>query len=182
MGWTSPRTWIAAEIVTAALMNTHVRDNLSALADRIQLVRKSADETVTSSTTLQDDDELLFTAVAGSSYKFTLGLIVSCASGTPDFKVGFSAPAGSLTWGVVGLDTAATSGTAQAVMSGRGVGTSGTSATVASVNGRLHVVLTGTFKCTTSGTVRFRWAQDTSSVSGVTVEEGSYIEAIRVAI
>ena len=28
MSWNSPRTWVAGEIVTAALMNTHVRDNL----------------------------------------------------------------------------------------------------------------------------------------------------------
>lgn len=32
MGWTSPRTWVAGETVTAAIMNTHVRDNLSYLA------------------------------------------------------------------------------------------------------------------------------------------------------
>ena len=28
MAWTSPRTWTACEIVTATLLNTHVRDNL----------------------------------------------------------------------------------------------------------------------------------------------------------
>lgn len=28
MAWTAPRTWVADEIVTAALMNTHLRDNL----------------------------------------------------------------------------------------------------------------------------------------------------------
>lgn len=28
MAWTAPRTWVAGEIVTAALMNTHVRDDL----------------------------------------------------------------------------------------------------------------------------------------------------------
>lgn len=27
MAWTAPRNWIASEIVTAALMNTHIRDN-----------------------------------------------------------------------------------------------------------------------------------------------------------
>lgn len=27
MAWTAPRTWVAAEVVTAAIMNTHVRDN-----------------------------------------------------------------------------------------------------------------------------------------------------------
>ena len=31
MAWTSPRTWVALETVTAALLNTHVRDNLNAL-------------------------------------------------------------------------------------------------------------------------------------------------------
>lgn len=31
MAWTAPRTWVTGETVTAALMNTHVRDNLTAL-------------------------------------------------------------------------------------------------------------------------------------------------------
>lgn len=28
MAWTAPRTWVTGEVVTASLMNTHVRDNL----------------------------------------------------------------------------------------------------------------------------------------------------------
>lgn len=28
MTWTAPRTWVAGEVVTAALLNTHLRDNL----------------------------------------------------------------------------------------------------------------------------------------------------------
>ena len=31
MAWTTPRTWVAGETVTAALLNTHLRDNLNAL-------------------------------------------------------------------------------------------------------------------------------------------------------
>lgn len=31
MAWTAPRTWVAAETVTASLMNTHIRDNELAL-------------------------------------------------------------------------------------------------------------------------------------------------------
>lgn len=31
MAWTTPRTWVAGETVTAALMNAHVRDNLRAI-------------------------------------------------------------------------------------------------------------------------------------------------------
>jgi hypothetical protein len=25
--WTTPRTWVASEVVTASIMNTHIRDN-----------------------------------------------------------------------------------------------------------------------------------------------------------
>lgn len=33
MVWTSPRTWVAGEVQTAALLNTHLRDNLKAIGD-----------------------------------------------------------------------------------------------------------------------------------------------------
>lgn len=33
MAWTTPRTWAAGEVVTAALLNTHLRDNLKAIGD-----------------------------------------------------------------------------------------------------------------------------------------------------
>lgn len=33
MAWTSPRTWVSGEVLTAALLNTHVRDNLKAVGD-----------------------------------------------------------------------------------------------------------------------------------------------------
>jgi len=33
MAWTAPRTWAPAEVVTAALLNTHLRDNLKAIGD-----------------------------------------------------------------------------------------------------------------------------------------------------
>lgn len=31
MAWTTPRTWVAGEVVTAAILNTHIRDNLNAI-------------------------------------------------------------------------------------------------------------------------------------------------------
>jgi hypothetical protein len=33
MAWTAPRTWVAGEVITAAMLNTHIRDNLTVLAD-----------------------------------------------------------------------------------------------------------------------------------------------------
>lgn len=35
MAWTAPRTWVAGELVTAALLNTHVRDNLLVTAPAV---------------------------------------------------------------------------------------------------------------------------------------------------
>jgi hypothetical protein len=35
MAWTTPRTWTAGEVVTAAMMNTHIRDNLNVLKTNI---------------------------------------------------------------------------------------------------------------------------------------------------
>ena len=31
MAWTTPRTWVSNETLTAALLNTHLRDNLEEL-------------------------------------------------------------------------------------------------------------------------------------------------------
>ena len=33
MSWTTPKTWSAGELVTAAMFNTHIRDNEQALRD-----------------------------------------------------------------------------------------------------------------------------------------------------
>lgn len=35
MAWTTPRTWVAGELVTATQMNTHLRDNLNVLKTSI---------------------------------------------------------------------------------------------------------------------------------------------------
>ena len=32
MAWTTPKTWAAADVVTAALLNAHIRDNLNIIA------------------------------------------------------------------------------------------------------------------------------------------------------
>lgn len=39
MAWTTPRTWTTGELVTAAILNTHVRDNLAYLYDRTHTVK-----------------------------------------------------------------------------------------------------------------------------------------------
>ena len=51
MGWTAPRTWVAGEVPSASVMNTHVRDNLTALVWAEAIV---ATEETTTSTSYTD--------------------------------------------------------------------------------------------------------------------------------
>lgn len=48
MAWTAPRTWVAGELVTASIMNTHVRDNFEALYPAACRVYHSANQAVAS--------------------------------------------------------------------------------------------------------------------------------------
>jgi hypothetical protein len=50
MSWTAPRTWVAGEIVTAAMMNTHVRDDLLALYPHRCEVYRAGTATVATAT------------------------------------------------------------------------------------------------------------------------------------
>jgi len=42
MAWTTPRTWVTDEVVTATLLNTHVRDNLAAILPTGTLIMRVA--------------------------------------------------------------------------------------------------------------------------------------------
>jgi hypothetical protein len=39
VAWTTPRTWVTGEIVTATIMNTHVRDNFNAVLGIVNLTQ-----------------------------------------------------------------------------------------------------------------------------------------------
>ena len=62
--------------------------------------RKTADETVNNSTTLQNDDHLVFPLFSNGVYDFECRLITSATSTTPDFQAQFSVPSGAtMNWG-----------------------------------------------------------------------------------
>lgn len=89
MAWTTPRTWVAGEIVTAALMNTHVRDNENVLVTCVvtadgsvntllgnweRSARTTANVTVTSSTVMVNVTGLTF--AVGSSEKWMFRFVL----------------------------------------------------------------------------------------------------------
>lgn len=100
MAWTSARTWTTGELVTAAIMNTHVRDNLNALASPQATMTTMTTTRTTTSTSFADLTDATATittvgwgqlvafaslhvhgstAVQGSSYEFDLDAAVTGA-------------------------------------------------------------------------------------------------------
>lgn len=145
-------------------------------------VAKAATESLTASTTYQDDDELFLPAVANATYRFDL-LLLHSSSNAGRFKMQFTAPAGSsLAWGVVGVAIAVTSSNpvTDVSMPSRtltdilGLGGGNLTGTTAFVQGVL----------TTSGTagnLRLQWAQNTSDAGATQVRAGSTLRMKRIA-
>ena len=58
MGWSQPHSWVAGELVTAALLNTHLRDNLEFLKappTALYHVNQASDYTTTSTSFVDVD-------------------------------------------------------------------------------------------------------------------------------
>lgn len=136
---------------------------------------KSADETVTSSTTFQDDDHLTTTLDANSYYqgRFELFITRSNTSATPSAK--HSIQASSL--GIFGHPSigpaqfAVCDGSAQA-------GNMTTPSSISSVGTQIPVPTTLYFTIKTgasSVTLTYRWAQSASNTTGLVIMKGSYL-------
>lgn len=77
MGWTTPRTWVTSEVVSASVMNAHVRDNLTYLLARPVALAEplsATDYTVTSTGYVDLDASELNLAVAPASGRVLIGL------------------------------------------------------------------------------------------------------------
>lgn len=130
-------------------------------------VSKTADETVNNSTTLQNDDELLFAIKANETWAFEMFLPFTCENNTPDIKFAITVPASAtLYWILVYMNTTKvedTSGNAEWVEGANGL-------RIASITG---VVINSS----TAGNVQLQWAQDTADASDTILKTGSYILA-----
>lgn len=140
--------------------------------------RKTADESVTSSTTLQDDDHLTFAIAANEewcvSYEATIGQNISVSL----FKIALTVPSGATFRG-----TGAVLGDGGQVAAGTGTGSGTaflTSVSFGSSFGYLKMkawILNGA----TPGSVTLQWAQGASSGTALTFFKGSFLQATRVA-
>jgi hypothetical protein len=135
-------------------------------------LRKTADESVSSSTTLQNDDVLKIALAASDAVEFSGMLFVSSTSANPDIKVTFTVPSGAtVRWFAEWFQSGS------AYQNSGLVTASGTTATfmvAANTLGTVKfdgIVVNGS----TAGDLQFQWAQNTSSSTAVKVEQRSFL-------
>lgn len=135
-------------------------------------VRKTANETVNNSTTLQNDDELAIAVEANLTYDFDCELIYNSGA-TPDLKFGWTYPSGLTMFYAV-----------YAAGGGTFLGYNEIETSVPAVDGAgaaVGVLLKGTvFVSATAGTLQLQWAQQTLNASNTIVQTGSYIRLKRI--
>lgn len=144
---------------------------------------KPVAESVTSSATLQDDDDLSFAAAASTTYIIDAVLMVFASIDSPDIKVALTLPTGAsmrvVVEGVLLSETAVPAATRiLGVLTASG--TAVAAGAVASLT--VPVRLSGTVTLgTTAGDVQVQWAQNSANPSATQVLNGSYLRAQAVA-
>jgi hypothetical protein len=131
---------------------------------------KSADETVTSSTTLQNDDHLLVAVASNTTYLLELVFMFN-ANASGDLKTTFTVPSGTTGTLCATTDAGSSAGismTSTPVWDGTG----------ADEQARLwgRVVTSAT-----SGTIRLQWAQNASFGTGTIIRNGSFLRITRIS-
>jgi hypothetical protein len=144
------------------------------------VVVKSADESVTSSTTLQDDDELKFSIAANETWMFEITGFWTSASAGPDIKFAINGP-GTPSNFIAHLVIYSVSG---------GIPSDGLIVTGYDVTEQIDfsnapntlITAKGTvINGATAGQVVLRWAQRVSNATATTIRKGSYLIASKIS-
>jgi len=181
MAWTAPRTWTDGELVTAAIMNPHIRDNQLAMGPHL-IVRKTIDESVTSSTAFQADDVLTLPVSANEVWQWELFLLATSDSAA-DIKLRWTFPAGGTfsaqSNNSSGADVVQRVGwatTTSPAVEWTGTANFNTS-TVASM-----IIVQGIYvNGGTGGNMALEWAQAASSGTPTVVKANSTLWAVKLA-
>jgi hypothetical protein len=143
---------------------------------------KTADETVTSSTTAQNDDHLVVPLLASSRYWIEFFIIYDAVQAA-DIKIQWSVPAGStLRWTHGGLGTGVTSTIGEVsrfFRSQSDIGTVGGPA----VGGGTNAIIPGEGWIDVAGTpgnLQLQWAQNVANATGTVVRANSLLIAQRL--
>ncbi len=148
-----------------------------------EFVRKTADESVTSSTTIQDDDHLFFTPILNTNYWITMFVIYE-ADAAYDLKISWSVPTGS-TFDYVSdaIGSGATTSAVFDVSRSAQIAPAGGTPSPGGIGaGKWATFLVrGVFKMgPNAGLFRFRWAQLASGAVPTIVHANSCLIARRL--
>lgn len=143
-------------------------------------VRKSANQSVTSSTTLVNDNELFLSVVANATYEMWMYLVYD-ADTVGQLKIGFTGPSGFLLDWTTGGESSTTSGTSGVPYWGYAFAGS-TINYGAAGGGTLMVARPSGILTTasTAGTFQLQWAQAASSATSTTVHVTSTMVLRRI--
>ncbi len=142
-------------------MATYKRGSGNYKSSFMTIITKIATETINSTTTIQDDDELKKVLKANTRYTGLLLLLID-ASSVPDLDITFKVISGTV-YARFGYVSGLQPATAFGVESG--LQTSGADQFVSV----LFAVKTGSG----GGTLQFQWAQNVSDAAGTAIKEGS---------
>lgn len=165
--------------VRAGWLNTYVRDNLSAFYRTNAY--KTADETVSASTTKQDDDHLFVNLVGGYDWAFRL-FLVTTATGAPQIISAALSFSGAFSTTYISVQTENLASPGQIYFQDRttfndSTGAFDVAATSASSRcGFVDGIVRGV---TVGGVLRLRWAQATG-LNSSTIKAGSSMMAYAV--
>lgn len=148
------------------------------------VVSKTADESVTSSTVMQDDDDLQLTLEAGATYSVN-GAFYADGATAGDMKIAYQytgTVAAGTTLGFHCLSAAAAANPAELYadtlpdvdVTTRILGMVG-------VNSDYPTLVVGIVKTTTAGTFSIQWAQGASSATATRMRAGSFLQFRKVA-
>ena len=150
---------------------------------------KGTSENVTSSTTLQNDDELFVAVEASCSYLMD-GLVLYSGDGSNDIKLAFTFPTGATVhWSGIGAHTAWTGNVAQ-VEAEFGAVQNATSSPTSSVGYGNHTSASVIFAIhlkgaivvgANAGNLQLQWAQTGSTGNATTLRAGSWIRLNRIS-
>ena len=140
------------------------------------IIVKVTPETITSSAAFQDDDEFFFSAAANTNYEIQMILKLQCASATPDFKWQFTTLTSARWMGGGHYRDLDNGGLNNFVTPQSSANSTVTPIPIASTVEQMYVYLDASYVTAgTSGTVYFRWAQNTSNATGVSLTTGSHM-------
>jgi hypothetical protein len=143
---------------------------------------KTADESVSSSTTLQDDNHLQIAVQASTDYWVQAHLIYEgAANPSGDLKLGWSFPSGATwTWVSDALGTGVT-GSTDIISRSQQVGSGSSSPGTVGAGVLVVAVPKGVLRVgSNSGFLRLRWAQLASSGTPTIVKQGSLLTIRRL--